>query len=702
MSGTIPPILPPLGSTGDPNPNRVDTMPNDTINTTTTTNVAQNVVAENLPQLLDSTGGSHVTNIPEFDKEDFTSWKVRFLVFLNSLELYLLKTLEDGPCVPMSSLSTSDNPLPKQMWNDLILAHEGPSNTRDTKIAASRLKLNAFKSFEGEKRTNKSIKNDSLATLYDKYNYEEGLIDQIYEQETQRFTIQASSSKALISNNHFQDSDSDVEEDHRTNNEFMANLNVEYHERALLENQKRFYKRSGRVGSARKPIGKSKETCFTYGKPGHFQKVYPSNKTSTPSYPSLNNSFNKHKPYRPSFNQTSSQNTGNHQKDYKGKYKGLIAEMAILNKGLIADSFDWDKESVSLKDEGTTKIKAFMAIAEDEPSVGKADARFGQWVEITMKKVHRLLSMIDGDERKHVLDYTHVDLHYVEDQRKNLVNKFNLLKQEFSVHKSELCNIKITVSINCSLQNEVIRVNLENESLKDEISNLKRDTASDHTVRTYFEEVGILPEIVFEVREKFVLLLVKLHGVHVTAFSEDGLSAIATKLGTPLMLDSYTSDMCMYSWGSMSGNPVGVRVVRCLVTSRRNVPRIQAWPTANTSDIKKKGVEPTKEGAISSGSSLWNVETSNINSTPIVEKIGKLEQLIIDGKCTLFDDDGKPLKRVDYPGDHDSDDERDSYENGDYDEDPYDDDMYEGQDLPDKLQDTCDSLDIRVRGRRKK
>ncbi|GKC97447.1 putative reverse transcriptase domain-containing protein [Tanacetum coccineum] len=45
---------------------------------------------------------------------------------------------------------------------------------------------------------------------------------------------------------------------------------------------------------------------------------------------------------------------------------------------------------------------------------------------------------------------------------------------------------------------------------------------------------------------------VKLHGVPVTAFSEDGLSAIATKLGTPLMLDSYTADMCMQSWGRSS------------------------------------------------------------------------------------------------------------------------------------------------------
>ncbi|GJY70741.1 putative reverse transcriptase domain-containing protein [Tanacetum coccineum] len=40
---------------------------------------------------------------------------------------------------------------------------------------------------------------------------------------------------------------------------------------------------------------------------------------------------------------------------------------------------------------------------------------------------------------------------------------------------------------------------------------------------------------------------VKLHGVPMTTFSEDGLKVISTKLGTPLMLDSYTSDMCMQS-----------------------------------------------------------------------------------------------------------------------------------------------------------
>ncbi|GKD31884.1 hypothetical protein Tco_1242662 [Tanacetum coccineum] len=49
-----------------------------------------------------------------------------------------------------------------------------------------------------------------------------------------------------------------------------------------------------------------------------------------------------------------------------------------IEKGLVAKSFDWDEESISSEDERVTKVKAFMAIIEDEPSVGKADARSGQ------------------------------------------------------------------------------------------------------------------------------------------------------------------------------------------------------------------------------------------------------------------------------------------------------------------------------------
>ncbi|GJV67018.1 retrovirus-related pol polyprotein from transposon TNT 1-94 [Tanacetum coccineum] len=307
MCGTIPPIPPPFrtssGNPGSPNVNRFDTMPTttDLINITTTTNVSQSVVGENLPQLLNSRRGSHVINVPAFDKEDFTSWKVRFLVFLDGLEPYLLKTLEDGPFVPMSSLSTFKNHLPKrqnqwsnaesrlanqdkrlksiiisclpndvmksvikckttkEMWNDLILAHKGPSDIRDTKIAALRLKFNAFKSLKGEK-VNETF--TRLKFLLNDLKNNGVTIPQV------------------------EDSDSDVEEDQRTSNEFMADQNAEYHERALL-----------------------------------------------------------------------------------------------------------DDKYVSSDDEGSTKIRAFMAIAEEEPSAGKADARSGQWVDITMKKNESL-----GDE----------------------------------------------------------------------------------------------------------------------------------------------------------------------------------------------------------------------------------------------------------------------------------------------------------------
>ncbi|GJW00595.1 hypothetical protein Tco_1555846 [Tanacetum coccineum] len=149
MFGTIPPIPPPFGTSSgnpsSPNVNRVDTMPTttDPINTTTTTNVSQSAVDENLSQLLDSRGGSYVTNVPAFDKEDFTSEKVngtftRLKCLLNDLE-------NNGVTIPQAEVNVTF------------------------------------------------------------------------------------------------DSDSDVEEDQRTINEFMADVNAEYYERALLANQKREY-----------------------------------------------------------------------------------------------------------------------------------------------------------------------------------------------------------------------------------------------------------------------------------------------------------------------------------------------------------------------------------------------------------------------------------------------------------------------------
>ncbi|GJX54993.1 retrotransposon protein, putative, ty1-copia subclass [Tanacetum coccineum] len=256
-----------------------------------------------------------------------------------------------------------------------------------------------------------------------------------------------------------------------------------------------------------------------------------------------------------------------------------------------------------------------------------------------------------------------------------------------------------------------------------------------------------------------ILVWVKLHGVPVTALSENGLSAIATKLGTPLILDSYTSDMCMQSWGRSSYARVMIEF-RADVELKDNIfvamPKITKedhytcnvrveyeWKPPRCSSYKffghiheecpkntgagekktvkkpiqtSRGVEPT-------------IEVSNSNPFDVLNSVDNNEDLVIDGQAILVDKDGNPLKKVEYPGDHDSEDEvalvdndmardlasertgfgtqslleqwRDSYGNGDYDEDPYDDDMYEGQDLSEEIQTICDKLDIRVRGRKK-
>uniref|UniRef100_A0A251V5M0 Zinc knuckle CX2CX4HX4C n=1 Tax=Helianthus annuus TaxID=4232 RepID=A0A251V5M0_HELAN len=43
-----------------------------------------------------------------------------------------------------------------------------------------------------------------------------------------------------------------------------------------------------------------------------------------------------------------------------------------------------------------------------------------------------------------------------------------------------------------------------------------------------------------------------MHDVPLTAYTEDGLSLIASKIGVPKLLDTYTATMCADSWGRSS------------------------------------------------------------------------------------------------------------------------------------------------------
>ncbi|GKB91245.1 retrotransposon protein, putative, ty1-copia subclass [Tanacetum coccineum] len=240
-------------------------------------------------------------------------------------------------------------------------------------------------------------------------------------------------------------------------------------------------------------------------------------------------------------------------------------------------------------------------------------------------------------------------------------------------------------------------------------------------------------------------------------------------VSTPLILDSYTSDMCMQSWGRSSyaramielraGLELKDNIVMAMSKIAReghytcNIhveyewkpPRCASYkifryiheeclkntdveyrpvpkkPNASSSDNKMKGVEPTIEvpmggttnlvnnDANSSGSSFINVDNSSTSTTSIIDKIMKFEDLLTSGQAILVGEASNPLKKVDFLGDYESEDEvasvdndmarslaservgfgtqslleqwRDLYGNGDYDDDPYDDDTYEGSAL---------------------
>nr|GEV32462.1 hypothetical protein [Tanacetum cinerariifolium] len=144
-----------------------------------------------------------------------------------------------------------------------------------------------------------------------------------------------------------------------------------------------------------------------------------------------------------------------------------------------------------------------------------------------------------------------------------------------------------------------------------------------------------------------ILVWVKLYGVPITAFSEDSLSVIATKLGAgekkTLMKLSQTS----------RGIPVGLEMGFKPRQEYRHVPK---KTTASSSGNKKKGEKPTCEV---SNSNPFEV----LNSVDNDEELEKFENLVIDGQSILVDKVGNPLEKVVYPSDHDSEDEVTSVDN---------------------------------------
>ncbi|GJX58399.1 retrovirus-related pol polyprotein from transposon TNT 1-94 [Tanacetum coccineum] len=307
---------------------------------------------------------------------------------------------------------------------------------------------------------------------------------------------------------------------------------------------------------------------------------------------------------------------------------------------------------------------------------------------------------------------------------------------------------------------------------------------------------------------------VKFHDVSLVAYKSDELSLIVTKIGTLMMLDSYTSSMCLVTWDRSTYARILIEIDVCngfsdnLVIAVPNLDRPgytketilvkYEWKPPHCStclifghsvddcqkaqklvvnkvdkdkcgssganddgfiEVKKnksggnnrgtknfkpisvkpktiyrpKVNQPTDKKKVSTTSnsskktSKTNDSTSSNgiffllirkrfrqqvtlqrrqvrrmirhqagqSSTLLVYKINMFKQQLLEGKCVLLDDEGKPLKKIDYTGDHDN---KDKVE-------PVDNKMASilaSKKIPNNIQSICDNLDIKVRGCKKK
>ncbi|GJV51251.1 retrovirus-related pol polyprotein from transposon TNT 1-94 [Tanacetum coccineum] len=276
-----------------------------------------------VPQLVEKKGGIYAAIAPKLEPGKFNKWKKRMLCYLAGMEPYYLKCIKDGPFQPKIA---EGDAKPESQWTPnerrvviqdqrfkSIIMSCLPDDIMDLSLVVFQRKKHGLTclpekwlTFSQGLRNANHTQTLDLADIYGRFVYEDNLIQRRYsDTKTALITTPSSTliSTAFFSNNVIQDfqENSDDEVDERSSEEYLRDLDIEYHERALLANRKN-------------------------------------------------------------------------------------------NKGLVAETFDWDKEEVSDEEE-VTQVKVLMALADDELTVGKSHARNGEWVDITIRKVNTLLSM---------------------------------------------------------------------------------------------------------------------------------------------------------------------------------------------------------------------------------------------------------------------------------------------------------------------
>ncbi|GKE55601.1 hypothetical protein Tco_1494786 [Tanacetum coccineum] len=273
------------------------------------------------------------------------------LCYLVGMEPYYLKCIKDGPFQPKT---VKGDAKPESQWTPDERRVVGLRNANHTQTL-------------------------DLADIYERFVYEDNLNQRRYSNTKKTLVTTPLStpiSTAFFSNNVIQDfqENSDDEVDERSSEEYLRDLNIEYHERALLANSKRIIKRRNNFSSQK---ANENTECYKCGNKGFQPKFTPK---------LIQSSSNSNSQADPKF-----------QKDYKAEYKKIKAKLALL-KAKVSD------------EEEVTQVKVLMALADDELTVRKSHARNGEWVDITIRKVNTLFSMDEDADWQNYLKYINIDL----------------------------------------------------------------------------------------------------------------------------------------------------------------------------------------------------------------------------------------------------------------------------------------------------
>ncbi|GJR55824.1 hypothetical protein Tco_1406345 [Tanacetum coccineum] len=166
------------------------------------------------------------------------------------------------------------------------------------------------------------------------------------------------------------------------------------------------------------------------------------------------------------------------EEDTRSSQNASVSKSSIVkNKGHNAEAYEWDEEEVSSDENEIVELKVLMALANDENvSVGKESARSGEWVKISMRKVHTLLEMEDNDDRKSFLDYVCIDLNYVEEKRNNLLSKHINIVHELNTCKEQLIVLKQAKLDFLTMHHVNTEILKENQNLRKELKELTNIT----------------------------------------------------------------------------------------------------------------------------------------------------------------------------------------------------------------------------------